>query len=216
MRRFQWYKSGAIAGLAVVIGLTGCIPEDPDPRDDLGEEGVKPAGVSELISDEELDDLVDRGAQVFWGDEPPSVEGTYLATGSEITLEEEYPHMVGRSIVNALVTIEALEDDEIWIERQEEDGQFVEGLGGYVSGHGQCFTLFVDSVQTREIEGDDDPEPCTLTQFELYSGCIVDGDYHYFHNSAVVTEHVEGDCEGNVREPGYLRIIESDVPARAQ
>jgi hypothetical protein len=198
-------RMGAMALMALAaLAWGGCGADDP--RDNLGEEGVRPPGSQGLVDDAELDAMIAGGTDVYFGDEPPRVDGVFFAEDLWISQDEELPNLIGNTVVDAWITIEDLGGGEVSVViAQDSDADVIEGMGGFISGHGSCFTLYVDASTVHS--------DCEIEQVNLISGCLVNGDIHYFQYSAVYTDYLGGDCDEGVRGLGYLRIIETDTPA---
>lgn len=163
----------------------------------------RPEQSRDVISDADVEALERAGATVYTGLDAPPVDGTYLMDDLVHIHDDTGEHDANYTIVDYYYTFEPTGEDhelEISLHAPEVD-HLVDGLGGYVSGSGDCFTAYAET--RTESSGDED---CSYTYGELFSGCVTEGGIEQFENGYIVTSADGDDCH----EEGTRRVIADD------
>ena len=201
----------------VLLSAFGCDePDDPreeteegldyDPREDRGEEGVRPENVDSVFDENALFRLQASGVDLFWGDDPPEVSGRFRIENASISFDDQFWDLVGRTVVDSTMTLTVV-DGGYEILREDDDGVTTIGEAGFISGHGECFTIYVETIMARG--------ECDIFQAEVYSGCYVEGDLYHFQNASIPRELMSETCvEEENRRIDSLRIIRDPGPIR--
>lgn len=185
----------------VVCGgiITGCGDDDVSNAED-----ERPAGSYDVVSDDDLDMFAEAGVSIYGGTDAPSIEGTYLMNDLEQTYKSHSEIDPDYTIVDYYYTFTPTDAEEygleVALEAPSED-HLVEGIGGYISGTDECFTIYAETSQTAN-DGN-----CTITNAELFSGCVGNNAIEDFENAYLRTG-LDGDCGD--REGQTLNVIEDD------
>jgi hypothetical protein len=166
----------------------------------------KTSKISDMITNEQIDQLKEDGLDIFEGSNPPNVEGSYLADSqyciyssdgdSEWYTYDYYYNFTNQS------------GDTLTLAYNGGDSSDVsEGDIGYIMGEGQNFSVFVESNGTYE--------EISYTTVTVYSGTLDTDGIHDFEMGFILTKKSD-DPYGYMMDVGDDRIfIEDDYLAEA-
>ncbi|MCB9476435.1 MAG: hypothetical protein H6685_06150 [Deltaproteobacteria bacterium] len=118
--------------------------DDATPTADDDDEGTAfevPDGVFDFLDEEEMQDLADTGVTIYDGDVPPNVEGIYLLDSLEITYDEQ--GLTGFPIVPITLKFHDQSGDNTLKTDYESSLDSGLGIGSFIAGKGDCFSVFV-------------------------------------------------------------------------
>jgi hypothetical protein len=175
--------SSALAGFLLVSAACG--GEEMD-------QGL-PDGVRNVLSEEDIQRLENLGLDIHRGSAPPSIEGRYFTDSRQLVASSfDDSFSPGHRFVNATYEFSDQVGSELVIELQEGSVSMGEGVGGFISGQDQSFSVFaiIDNV-TRGVEN---------RTIEIYSGRLVaDGIADY--QIGLYMDAKEGDEDNRVLIP---------------
>ena len=125
-----------------------------------------PQAVEELLDSADIAKVEEAGMTVYRGNNPPDIEGSYQFDSLVVTYDSE-SQLVGREVSADQYQYYGQRGGAVKIIYDDEkiyDG--ISGPKGYISGKGQCFTIF--------LETKNEPEECGTREVELTSACKVD------------------------------------------
>lgn len=135
------------------------------------------------MSDEQLESLVDIGATVHPGTEPPTIAGTYdLADGTVEYAENE--ESLELDPCTSIWTVESTDEPHVYTTSLENYGNCSggsEGTASYISGSDDCFTLY--------SAGEGDRDGCEISSVAVISGCLTEDGISDFRNASILVEH---------------------------
>jgi hypothetical protein len=147
-------------------GLDGT--EGLDETGEEDDEFERPDEAREIFSDEDLQRLIDVGAVVYPGSNPPDVSSVFDVAGGVVTYHDR-SQIEGTPVCNQIWTLESTENPEMYVSSGEFYGNCSgssEGSGVYISGSGNCFTLY--GAGSGERDG------CEFESAGITSGCLTD------------------------------------------
>ena len=169
--RLNLRKVATIACLAVTsIMFSGCEKDDPvNNLPPVDEEGLT-GDIRNIIPDEYIETLKDLGLEIYGGNTPPNIEGTYRVSPMDLVNCNfcDYWHSVAKSDnmyvtffdqINKDLTVKM--DYDMWTENGDMGAS---GLGAFIVGEGNKFTVFVEA-ERRELS-------YTAKTVEVFSGEI--------------------------------------------
>jgi len=172
---------------------------DGDGDGDGGTINGVPPQVNDFMNKGDMDALVDAGMNIHRGDTPPDITGTYYAN-SRYTQYDSTDYFT--SFVNATyVYSNQTQAGAIDMSETEEGWGTGTAVGSYISGTGQCFTVWQDYTAYENVSGDD----CNYGWPLLVSGCLVSGGISGFQYGFIMKKR-DGTCDQLV-ELGHKRII---------
>jgi hypothetical protein len=154
----------------LMLGLTSCKKDDKAKDDELSKD------IQNFVSEETLQQLTDLDMEINKGMTPPDMEGTYVATPFEMiatSIEDDY-YPVGSIFSDYYFRLYDQNNDDMTIKIDYENGgETGSGMGGFISGSGDKFSVF--------IEVDCDYEGSKATVLQVISGTITDDGIKGFH-----------------------------------
>ena len=165
-------------------------PIDVDPYE-------RPGGARDLITDAELAILEDVGAVVFGGENPPELAGVYDRAGGEVIYHDR-SEIEGTPLCYNIWTVEATTDPARYTlssENYNNCSGSSEGVGSYVSGDGDCFTLYVASAGERD--------GCEHYGVGITSGCVTSDGITEMISAGLAGERISveaGACEALIND----------------
>jgi hypothetical protein len=122
------------------LGLVSCNKDDKEKDDELSKD------IKNFVSDETLNQIIDMGMIINKGVDPPDLEGEYLASPYELigtTVEDDYS--LGTVFADYYFRLYDQDDDNLSIKLDYYNGgEQGSGLGGFISGKGDKFSVFVE------------------------------------------------------------------------
>ncbi len=150
----------------VALAFSGCGPdEDGDNGDDLYE---RPEGAQAIVTDAQLDEMVDIGATIYPGSNPADLTGVYDRAGGSI-VDADNEATLSLEACDSIWTVEATEDEEVYSTSSEQYNNCsgtVETTASYISGVDNCFSLY--------LENDGESNGCNFRWAQVISGCLED------------------------------------------
>lgn len=130
--------------------------------------GDVPNQVREFLSQEDIDEIEDLDFSVYFGLNPPNIEGRYLSDSTRVDYDRFGIFAVGKKLTDNYRTFSDQTDDlKITFEsKAPKTGTHREGQQGYISGEDNCFTVYQELVTNRW--------GCVSTTAEIISGCLDD------------------------------------------
>ena len=197
---------------------------DAGSDDGLDETGAeedeleRPDGARELISDEDLQRLIDKGAVVYPGSTPPDVSGVFDVTGGVVAYHDR-EWIEGTPTCYMLWTLETTSDPELYLSSTESYRNCSgtsEGQGNYISGKDDCFTLY------GAVDGERDG--CEYQIVGIVSGCLTDegiADKVGAQLAGPLHSVQPGSCEalieqGLMGDEGEIAVLEYDFVSRVE
>ncbi len=146
--------------IACLVLLVGCVDESAEDID-------RPEGSKDVVSDAQLDEFLDIGAEVYGGSAPPDIAGTFFFGDVEVIYSSD-PSWPGNVDVwcHEEVTYTASDVDDVYDATADSPNCDLEGAGtsSFISGEGDCFTLYNDSSATFE--------DCDIDSVSILSACF--------------------------------------------
>lgn len=184
---------------AICLSITGVGCGEPAQADS---EYDLPENAEGIIDSQDIADMEAEGLTINDGQSPPDITGAYV-TGSTEAVYDDDENQIGNTFQDYRWEFEADDDtNEVEVSNESlESNLGSEGMGAYIAGEGDCFTLF------SELEGHDNN--CSYIQIQLLSGCHSSAGIEDFEFGFIITEYLspKEDCEGVVVPPGHRRII---------
>jgi len=148
-----------IAGLLLIFLLWGQDRTEPIA-------GNVPPEVREFLSQKDIDELKKVKFPVYFGLEPPNIEGTYYTNSTRVDYDKAEPSGINSKIVNyRRIFQNQTKDLGIVVNSTAANAPSSKGKGGFISGEGDCFTIYQKSVTYWGLG-------CTTTSADLISGCL--------------------------------------------
>jgi len=172
---------------------------DSDGDGDGGKIDGVPDGVNDFMDQSDLDGLKNAGMVVHIGNNPPDITGTYYAD-TRYTQYDDQGYI--QAFVNATYKFYNQTSDGLVDMQQTEEGVAEgTGIGSFISGESDCFTVWQDYKDHSTYNGDD----CYSNSAVLVSGCLTTEGITEFQYGLIMKSR-SGTCNYVVAE-GYKRII---------
>ncbi|MCB1153462.1 hypothetical protein KDL45_07415 [bacterium] len=172
--------------------------------------------VFDFVDEQDLEDFEEAGFPINGGDDPPNVEGRYLMDALVVSYDRVGPvydpddprSWEGVDIERTYMEFSNQGDDgslkaEYITQSGTESG---EGDGAFISGEGNCFTVYIDLSGRR----DTGPGTCTWKGPQLVTGCLEAGGVSGWKWGFLIkdpTPSVDNACD-NVLPDQSLRVID--------
>jgi hypothetical protein len=159
-----------------------------------------PKEVNNFLVEDDLVKLQSKGFKVYKGATPPIVVGNYVFL-AKVVSDGNFPgaYPVGYELSRYIYSFKNQNGSRIetaynsYIENDD-----AKGAGSFISGSGNCFTVF------NEKKGTDDG--CSYASAELASGCVADGGISNFSLSYIAKSKSGSNCE-DLMPVGNFRVI---------
>lgn len=170
-----------------------------------------PVAVKAFLSDENLQNMDEAGMNIYTGDNPPNIEGTYVYKDMAVKYD---PNGYKFPIVTYYYTFKDQNDDTVLFSHRSEGGgpkgesSTGVGKGVFISGEGNCFSVYLDN--------DDKMGQCESKSVEIFSACkdkkgLVDMD------QGTLWTYMSDKCPEDKFVPaGYIRIFSHKTLAPRQ
>ncbi len=171
--------------------------DDDDDDDDEASEEI-PDEVDDFFDEEQREALEDVGMVIHTGDDPPDIEGTYFLDAIEIIYDDSDTWL---DIVDyTYVFFDQTNDGEISMNYEAPDANDVaEGVGAFISGSGDCFSIFLDTEGVAN--------GCEYKLPGIISGCLDDSGITDWQNGFIMGEKSGDNCD-LLMPTDHRRIIE--------
>ena len=182
-------------GFLLVLFTAGCQKKEVDPSKGLSDkiQGIVPQAV--------LDDMKAKGLAINEGSQPPQLAGIFIA--NPYTLLSPYgpedSWQTGRVISDYKFRFYDQADDEVKLDFKQ-SRETATGLGSFVSGFGNKFTIF---AQTKGVQDD-----IENTQLSVISGELSDDGIVNFQYAFTFTAKTGDDDNSTLIPVGKARIWE--------
>lgn len=190
--RFQWWK------------FQQDVKSNTTPHKQTVDVTKVPAEVKAFLSDEDLQKMDEAGMNIYTGDNPPNIEGTYIY--KDIVIKYD-PNGYNFPIITMNYIFKDQKDDNTVLFSSrgvKEDGSndksyTSEGKGVFISGEGNCFSVYLDN--------DEKMGQCESKSVEIFSACkdkkgLVDMD------QGTLWTYMSDKCPKEEFVPaGYIRIF---------
>lgn len=161
--RLKW--PFVLSGLLMTMACGGEDPNDEDPYE-------RPEEARAIISDAQLRQFEEAGMQINGGNTPPSIAGTYFFGDPTIEYNTSERWPANSNWCHHNVTYSTTDNANLYATSFVStncDGSG-EGSAAYISGQGNCFTLYTQSSGT--FEG------CYQEGIGVFSACVAaNGDF---------------------------------------
>lgn len=162
----------------VALAFLGCGPDE-----DGDNSYERPEGAQAVITDAQLDELVDIGATIYPGSSPADLTGVYdRANGSVVDADNEAS--LNRTACDSIWTVEATQEEDVYSSVSELYNNCSgtrEAPASYLSGRDNCFSLYV--------ENDGERDGCSFRWAQVISGCLEDGGIRDYQEADLGLEH---------------------------
>lgn len=163
-----------------------------------------PGEVNQFLNNFDINKHLEQGFTINKGSSPPKIEGSYSLNNLTLIYDPqtwEYTYPLGYVVAPYIYTFSEQKPDgsikATFVSEVADDR--AEGLGGFISGEGNCFTVFVDFK--GNIQG------CNYRSPKVFSACLAEGNLTNIQDSWYSKSKDENGCD-NVFPVGYLRIYE--------
>lgn len=164
-----------------------------------------PNPVNEFLNNNDIGEYENAGMKIYTGNNPPNIEGLYKSDSLVIFYDKPFENAapVGTEVSSYNHKFyDQNPDGTIKVVRQSLEGEDVgAGVGGFISGGNNCFSIFVD-VKDKSLQ-------CNTDEATIYSACKVEEGLGQLQAGFIVKEN-EGTGCGKTVPVGHLRIITED------
>jgi hypothetical protein len=184
-----------LALTVMAIGAVSCDDDDDDDDDnddtagddDDGRIDDVPDDVNDFLDSSDIEKLKAAGMPIYTGDNPPNIEGSYLLNTLTIIYDEI--GLEGMTVAQYTVTyFDQTENGGVKQNYEAPDvGDTANGLGAFISGDGDCFTVFVDT--TGMVSGCDYKLPA------IHSACLTGSGMTDYFWGVLMKEKVGTGCD---------------------
>lgn len=209
----------SVVGLAIILSAISRfnyyryqknIQENTTPHKQAVDVTKVPNEVKAFLSDENLQKMDESGMNIYTGDNPPNIEGTYIFKDTVIKYDPEGGNF---PLVTYYYTFKDQNNNTVnFTHRSEKDNKgnvdLATGKGVFISGEGNCFSVYLDN--------DEEIGECKSKSAQIFSACkdkkgLVDMDegtlWTYRGNKCSEEDHVPA---------GYIRIFSHKTLAPRQ
>lgn len=155
--------------------------------------------IKNIVPQTIIDDLKTRGMTINEGTVPPKIEGIFLS--SPHTLEAPYgtddTYSKGYVFSDLIMKFSNQKDDGSVTIETKNAGTTANGLGGFISGNGNKFSIF---AELKYVSGS-----VTATQIRVFSGEITSNGIKDFYTTLLIKE--KNDPSGDLIPVGKSRIL---------
>lgn len=186
-------NTSALAALLLssILFLNGCKKKDPEP-------GLS-AKIQQIVPADLLSTMKAQGMPINEGTTPPNIEGIFASSPHTLaaTYEGDFDK-VGRTYSDFIVKFSAQNAADGSVNIDIKNGSAVStGIGGFVSGSGNKFSLF---AETDLRDG-----TATAKQIRVFSGEITSAGIKDFYSTVLLKE--KNDPNNRLIEVGKMRIV---------
>lgn len=169
-----------------------------------------PSQVKAFLSDENLQEMDEAGMNIYTGDNPPNIEGTYVFKDMAMKYD---PTGAKFPLLTYYFTFKNQNNNTVeFSHRSEKDEKgkvdLAEGKGVFISGEGNCFSVYLDN--------DEQVGECESKFVQIFSACkdksgLVDTD------DGTLWTYMSDKCPKEEFVPaGYIRIFSHKTLAPRQ
>lgn len=146
-----------VSAIFAVIILTSCTQENkvivncPCCDSALEENGLTKE-INELVPDSILTKMKEIGMPIYTGDNPPNIEFSYKISPLKLVDSNVPDDSIGNDFANMLIKFYNQNNDKLTIQCfYKQANQIGLGVGGYVVGNNNKFTVFLDCESTDTL-----------------------------------------------------------------
>ena len=175
-------KTLSTAVWIAALMIAGCSDDD--------EICERPSEARQIVSDSQIEQFQEAGVDFFCGDDPPSIAGVYERGRREGFVEyHDDERIVGERTCGSTIYIEATEESNVYeISSESSDcNSSSESRVNYVSGQGDCFTLYNESE--GQFQG------CETAGIGIFSGCLAEGGIENPRWASLATKREGDNCQ---------------------
>ncbi|MBI2022020.1 hypothetical protein HYS93_04060 [Candidatus Daviesbacteria bacterium] len=199
----------SVVGVAVILNLVSRfnyynyqkkVKENTTPHKQAVDISKVPTEVKSFLSDENLQKMDEVGMNIYTGNNPPNVEGTYSFKNQVVKYDPDGGIF---HVINLNYSFQNQKNDNSLtyaVKGNDERGEYTEaGKGVIISGEGKCFSVYLDNSSTQN--------ECQTKSAEIFSACkeangLVDMD------RGTLWTYVSDKCTKEEQVPaGYFRIF---------
>gem|GEM_PF-4502332 len=172
----------------------------------VDEKGLTDA-INEIVPPKIFENLIDLGLVINGGNNPPSIEGTYLAAGV-IKVKANFPESDEPTTFDEEVTFYNQNNNDLTIQMdsrrfnmngfKDNTDKTITGIGSFIVGYDNFFSIFMKSV-IHDVYGH------TVENVEVISGELVDGGIRNLQSAYIRVED-NGDPRDMYIEIGQGRL----------
>jgi len=160
-----------------------------------------PQEVKAFLSDENLQKMDEAGMNIYTGDNPPNIEGTYVFKDVVIKYD---PDGANFPLVTYYFTFKDQSSKTVNFSYSSEKGSdglqdLAEGRGVFISGDGNCFSAYIDNDETTG--------ECKFKSAQIISACKEEKGLVDMDNGTLWTYRGDKCSETDYVAPGHLRIF---------
>lgn len=205
---------GVVAVAALLIYFSGNLnknqkitQETPKQTQEQTKEEIKdvPNPVNEFLNNNDIEEYEKAGMKIYTGNNPPNIEGLYKSDSLVIFYDKPFEDAapVGTEVSSYNHEfIDQKPDGTIKLLRKSPEGEDIAaGMGGFISGDNNCFSIFVNVK--------DQSNQCKTDEATIYSACKTEEGLEQLQAGFIVKEN-EGPGCGKTVPVGHLRIITED------
>ncbi len=138
--------------LLLLVLLAGCSKDDDSqPTSKVNKEGLT-NDITELVPQVILDEMRRLGMPIYGGETPPALEGNYLGTPFILVSSNRPDDNPGYKFSDYALTLSNQNNEKLRINVDYDNGlETGKGLGGFVVGKDDKFSVFVRVVSTNFV-----------------------------------------------------------------
>ena len=210
----------SVVGLAVILSVVSQfnysrfqqkVKENTTPHNQPVDVTKVPAEVKAFLSDENLQKMDEAGMNIYTGDNPPNIEGSYEFKNQIIKYDQAGG---GGNIIRLVYKFEGQKDDNtinfsaIGDKDTKGEQYLTEGKGVFISGEGNCFSIY--------LEKSDKAGDCDGKSVDIFSACKTNQGLIDMDQGTLWTYRGDKCSEAEAVPAGYLRIFSQKTLAPSQ
>lgn len=164
-----------------------------------------PKEVNVFLDQSDIDALQSRNFKVYTGSNPPNIEGKYFMDPWKLKYDENDILPVGSEFVSYYYDFSNQTSDgkielSYWDNWDDEgDIDSASGMGAFIAGENNCFSIFVDMRGVAV--------GCDYHNPSIYSACVSNGDLTNFERSFIMKSRTQSEaCDEELMPIGNYRI----------
>ncbi|MEC3908741.1 FISUMP domain-containing protein [Tamlana sp. 2201CG12-4] len=177
------------------VDSNGCPITWDDDGDGLSNE------INDLIPKYILDEMINLGMPIHTGNNPPNIENSYLSSPNILFSSNISNDLIGRPMSDSRIKFYSQDNSNLTVQvTNEEEGTLTTGLGSFIAGNNNKFTVFAETSSTDVDTGD------MAKTVLVYSGTLTTGGIADLHTSYFMIDN-NGNPNGKFIENGEGRVI---------
>jgi hypothetical protein len=181
-----------------------------EPANPPGQDFVKT--IQNIVSPAILDSLKKNGQTINDGQKPPNIESIYILSkslliGSNLSADQDSLNLKTFIDYKFRFYEQISNNSTIKVDEKSMDGEAsATGQRGFISGNGNFFTVFIESIGTMNVNKNGNKYTVTMTQLNTYSGEIRPNGIKNFVTSFYL-KNKTADPEKGVVDIGTVRVF---------